>query len=147
MFERNEDYFEPQYAATSLQKHAVRTFGWMTLGLLVTTATAFAVYDDHTEFCATDSDCRTIRCGHRSGGTSDEDVRHKCQDFIPGVLYADRYHLLNACSCIPAGYTGYGVFDDDCVFRKSGCHRIYDENESAPLWTDSLWQLACFDHH
>ena len=44
MFERNEDYFEPQYAATSLQKHAVRTFGWMTLGLLVTTATAFAVY-------------------------------------------------------------------------------------------------------
>ena len=23
MFERNEDYFEPQYAATSLQKHTI----------------------------------------------------------------------------------------------------------------------------
>ena len=136
MFERNEDYFEPQYAATSLQKHAVRTFGWMTLGLLVTTATAFAVYSTDLIYYI-----YTMRFA------SDEDVRHKCQDFIPGVLYADRYHLLNACSCIPAGYTGYGVFDDDCVFRKSGCHRIYDENESAPLWTDSLWQLACFDHH
>lgn len=44
MFEHNEDYFEPQVTATSLQKHAIRTFVWMTIGLLVTAATAFAVY-------------------------------------------------------------------------------------------------------
>mgnify|MGYP000473630798 CR=1 FL=1 len=91
MFERNEDYFEPQYAATSLQKHAVRTFGWMTLGLLVTTATAFAVYStDLIYYIYTMRFAPLILIAAQFGvvialgGTSDEDVRHKCQDFIPG---------------------------------------------------------------
>ena len=38
----NENYFETS-VGTSLQRHVVRTFGWMFVGLLVTAATAFAV--------------------------------------------------------------------------------------------------------
>ena len=44
MFHNNEEYFKPSYA-TSLQQHAVKTFVWMTIGLLVTAATAFAVFN------------------------------------------------------------------------------------------------------
>lgn len=43
MFERNEQYFEPEYI-TTIQKHAVRTFAWMAVGVLITAITAFAVY-------------------------------------------------------------------------------------------------------
>lgn len=39
---QNENYFEPAYT-TSLQRHAARTFGWMTIGLLVTTVVAMLV--------------------------------------------------------------------------------------------------------
>lgn len=38
----NENYFETEIG-TSLQRHVTRTFGWMTIGLLVTAAVAFAV--------------------------------------------------------------------------------------------------------
>lgn len=44
--QRNENYFEPEYT-TTLQRHAVRTFSWMALGLLVTTIVAFAVYSSN----------------------------------------------------------------------------------------------------
>lgn len=40
--DHNENYFEPELA-TSLQKHSVRTFGWMAIGLLVTTVVALLV--------------------------------------------------------------------------------------------------------
>lgn len=38
----NENYFEPELS-TDLQKHSVRTFGWMTIGLLVTTVVALVI--------------------------------------------------------------------------------------------------------
>lgn len=43
MFERHEDYLEPELI-TSMQKHSVRTFAWMTIGLLITAVTAVVVY-------------------------------------------------------------------------------------------------------
>lgn len=43
MFKRNEQFLEPEYT-TSLQKHVVRTFGWMCLGVLVTAVIATVLY-------------------------------------------------------------------------------------------------------
>lgn len=40
--DHNENYFEPEYT-TSLQQHATRTFGWLTIGLLVTTVVALGI--------------------------------------------------------------------------------------------------------
>lgn len=40
--DQNENYLQSEYG-TSLQRHAIRTFGWMTLGLLVTAIVAFFV--------------------------------------------------------------------------------------------------------
>ncbi|MEG1474116.1 MAG: Bax inhibitor-1/YccA family protein [Longicatena sp.] len=36
----NENYLEPEYT-TTLEKHSLRTFGWLTLGLFITSAVAF----------------------------------------------------------------------------------------------------------
>lgn len=46
MFERHEDYFEPELVS-DLQKHSVRTFAWMAVGLLITAVTAVVVYQSN----------------------------------------------------------------------------------------------------
>lgn len=47
MFERDEKFLEPEYT-TSLQNHTVRTFAWMSLGLLLTTIVAVIFYSSES---------------------------------------------------------------------------------------------------
>ncbi len=54
MYNPNEHILEPS-SASGLKKYAVKTFAWMTLGLLVTTVVAFAVYSSNLVYYLYDS--------------------------------------------------------------------------------------------